>query len=71
MGRRLADLPMDQAEAAAEDLLLRLTDAEPELAPAPAPRPARLELKPTARSRASVDDDLFDSAPRTALGARR
>lgn len=72
MGRRLADLPMDEAEAAAEDLLLRLTDAEP--APAPArepPRPVRMELKPTPRSRASVDDDLFDSSPRTALGARR
>jgi hypothetical protein len=72
MGRRLADLPIDEAEAAAEDLLLRLTDAEP--APAPVrepPRPARMELKPTPRSRASVDDDLFDSAPRTALGARR
>lgn len=72
MGRRLADLPIDEAEAAAEDLLLRLTDAEP--APAPVrepPRPVRMELKPTPRSRASVDDDLFDSSPRTALGARR
>lgn len=72
MGRRLADLPIDEAEAAAEDLLLRLTDAEP--APAPArepPRPVRMELKPSPRSRASVDDDLFDSSPRTALGARR
>jgi hypothetical protein len=71
--RRLADLPMDEAEAAAEDLLLRLTDAEPGQPPQPAPalRAVRIEPRASARSRASVDDDLFDLSPRTALGARR
>jgi hypothetical protein len=68
--RPVADLPLDRAEAAAEDLVLRLT--EKQVIP---PAPSRLEPRASARSRASIDDDLFDSdprtAPRTAMGGRR
>jgi len=65
--RPVADLPPDRAEAAAEDLVLRLTETQI----APEARPARLEPRPTTRSRATIDDELFDTAPRTALGTRR
>jgi hypothetical protein len=68
--RPAADLPPDRAEAAAEDLVLRLTERQPPQ-DAPAARPARLEPRPTARSRASIDDELFESAPRASLGGRR
>lgn len=59
------DLPPERAEAAAEDLVLRLTERLPQTSP-----PARLEPRASARSRASVDDDLFDSGPRAAGGRR-
>lgn len=62
--RPAADLPNDRAEAAAEDLVLRLTEKQIASEARPAPRPS-------VRSRASIDDELFDAAPRTALGTRR
>jgi hypothetical protein len=65
--RPAADLPNDRAEAAAEDLVLRL--AEKQIASEA--RTARPEPRPSVRSRASIDDELFDAAPRTALGTRR
>ena len=47
-------------------------DWTPDLRRSPAePRPARSDPRPTQRSRASIDDELFDSAPRTVAGARR
>jgi hypothetical protein len=61
------DLPLDRAEAAAEELVLNLTEKQVP----PPQRPLRPEPRPTPRSRASVDDDLFDSTPRTPLGGRR
>jgi hypothetical protein len=65
---RVQDLPPDDAEAAAEDLVLRLTESQMLAKAAP---PARQEPRPTARSRASVDDDLFEAAPRALAGGRR
>jgi hypothetical protein len=64
--RAAEDLPIERAAAAAEDLVLRLTEKQM-LAP---DRPLRLEPRATPRSRASVDDDLFETAPRTAAGGR-
>jgi hypothetical protein len=57
----------DRAEAAAEDLVLRLTEKQA----LGASRPARLEPRPTQRSRASIDDELFDQTPQAAAGGRR
>ena len=50
------DLPLDRAEAAAEELVLNLTERQVP----PPERPLRPEPRPTPRSRASVDDDLFE-----------
>jgi hypothetical protein len=64
--RPAADMPLARAEAEAEDLVLRLTERE-----AAAARPGRLDPRIAARSRANIDDDLFESAPRAAAGGRR
>jgi hypothetical protein len=60
------DLTGERAEAAAEDLVLRLTERA-----APAPERVRLDPRIGVRSRATIDDDLFDSKPRSAVGGRR
>ena len=62
----LDDLTEDRAQAAAEDLVLRLTER-----PAPPAERVRLDPRIGARSRATIDDELFDSTPRTAAGGRR
>ncbi len=62
----LDDLTEDRAKAAAEDLVLRLTER-----PAPTAERVRLDPRIGARSRATIDDELFDSTPRTAAGGRR
>lgn len=70
------ELDMDRIEAAAEDLVLRLTETEM-LARSTQPvrrEPAadlRQDPRMAPRSRASIDDDLFDAAPRGRAGARR
>jgi hypothetical protein len=64
---RRGEAPPEPAEAEAEDLVLGLTERQP---PA-ADRPLRLDTRPTPRSRASVDDDLFEAAPRATAGGRR
>jgi hypothetical protein len=66
VSRFAPDMAPIHAEAAAEELLLRLTERPL----AEAPRPARLEPRPTPRSREMIDDDLFD-APMAAAGGRR
>jgi len=65
----LEELTADPAEAAAEDLVLRVTERS--APPAPAPERVRMDPRISARSRAVIDDDLFDSTPRNAAGARR
>jgi hypothetical protein len=56
-----------QAEAAADDLVLRLTGRQALTGKGP----ARTEPRPTPGSRANVDEDLFDSGPRLVAGGRR
>lgn len=65
--RRGLDLPPERAEAVAEDLVLRLTESQM----LSQGRPARAEPRVSPRSRASVDDELFEAAPRAAAGGRR
>jgi hypothetical protein len=65
--RRAADTAPDRAEVAAEDLVLRLTEKQA----LDGWRPTRPEPRPTQRSRASIDDELFDQTPRAAAGGRR
>ena len=62
----LGDAP-DRAELDAEDLVLKLSEKQV----IAHPRPGRFEPRATPRSRASVDDDLFDQSPRAAAGGRR
>jgi hypothetical protein len=65
-----ADLSLEEAEAAAESLVLKLSKAEV-LEPAPV---ASLVSRITAKSRTIVDDDLFETparpAPRILAGGR-
>lgn len=75
--RRDEPLSTAGAEAAAQDLVLRLTETQmlsrdrggERLA---ADRPTRAEPLRAARpARASIDDDLFEAPPRASAGARR
>jgi hypothetical protein len=59
--------PSPDPEAAAEELVLRLTERQA-LAAAPVRRLD--EPRPVMRSRASIDDDLFEASPRLAGGRR-